>query len=101
VVRVRRRESGGHYTECRTEFRLRRLRHTYNKDVPLNFKVQQGRATRKKGELLDFAFLAAESQPHNGEIRALAFRLNGNDVLVVVGAGFQFHLVAAVVGLAL
>src|SRR6202040_3648411 len=50
---------------------------------------------------LDFAFLAAESQPHDGEVRTLAFGFNRHDVLIVLGTSFQFHLLAAVVGVAL
>src|SRR5271170_983590 len=51
--------------------------------------------------LLDIAFLAAESYSHEGEIRSLAFGINGHHALVIFGAGFQFDGVAAVVAIAL
>src|ERR1700733_556084 len=58
-------------------------------------------ADRDITSLLDVALLAAESHPDDGEVGAFAFGIDGNDVLVVIGAGLQFYRLATVVRIAL
>jgi hypothetical protein len=88
-------------------------------DVPLNFKVQQGRAARNKStgvccmadgddacrsiveklKSSDIALLAASVQENQGKTCSLAAaaRLNRDHVLIVFGAYFQFGNRAGVV----
>src|ERR1700686_1615173 len=51
--------------------------------------------------LLDIAFLTADAQPHDGEVRTLALGIDGHDVLVVVCADLELNRLAAVVIVAL
>ena len=53
----------------------------------------KGRLTHRK--LLQFAFFAMHLNEHGAEARSFSVRLDGHEVLIIVGADFHFPSVAA------
>ena len=121
AVQVRRPESGVRRSRHKTGSRLRCLHRIYNKDVPLNFKVQQGRAACKKGSqtllrtgldarrsvgtldanFSDVALLASSVHVNQGESGPVTGRFYGHQVLIILCPHFQFDDIAGVVAVAL
>ncbi len=80
-----------------------RLRHTGDKHVPLNSKVQQhdlwAQASQADAEL-NGSFLTASTDVYQTEVRTLIFGFDGNHMLVIIGADLEFDVAALVLTLA-